>query len=157
MYARAIVAGLLNHPTMLLASAEAISQMPIGDTDLSALRDCLVDAAFDQHDLDSAQLVTICDQAGFGRLTASLINAKSLAFSFTRRQADPETAQRDLGMAIEVLAARPELDAALAAANASYRESVDEAGRVEQQRLIQARQEMDRRLNALAHGDDETV
>jgi DNA primase len=154
LYARAILAGLIRHPTMLLACAEALSQLPIPDGELAGLRDCMLDTAFDQHDLDSAQLVTICAEAGFGRLADQLINAKSLAFSFMRRQADPETARRDLGMVIEALAARPELDAALAAATARLRESLDDAGLAEQQRLMMARHEVEQRLAALVQPDD---
>ena len=154
LYARAIMTGLLNHPAMIIDCAEALSQLAIADDELTALRDHIVDAAFDLHGLDSSQLVTICEKAGFGRLTDSLINAKSLAFSFMRRQADPETARRDLGMAIEALAARPELDAALAAATARLGESLDDAGLAEQQRLIQARHDAEQRLAALVQRDD---
>ena len=154
LYARAIMAGLLNHPGMIVDCAEAVAQLAIADAELTALRNLLLDTAFDRPGLDSPQLVTICEEAGFERLADSLINAKSLAFSFMRRQADAETARRDLGMVIEVLAARPELDAALAAATARLGETLDEAGLAEQQRLIQARHDVEQRLAALVQRDD---
>jgi len=55
-----------------------------------------------------------------------------------------------LGMAIEALAARPELDAALEAATARLAENWDELGFAEQMRLQQARREADAKLASLA-------
>jgi DNA primase len=72
-----------------------------------------------------------------------------LTFSFTRRDADPERAQRDLVLVIETLAARPGLDAALSAATARLEDEGDEAAFQEQQRLRAARDEADRQLAAL--------
>lgn len=153
IYARAILAGLLNHPTVILACAEALSTLALPDRELDALRNILLDAAYDNPALDSDGLMTICDSSGFGALAAQLVDANGLAFSFTRRQANPELARRDLGMAIEALAARPELDAALAAATARLAENWDETGFAEQMRLLEARREADARLASLAERD----
>ncbi len=155
MFARAILAGLLRHPTMLLACAEALATLPIADPPLAALRDTLVDAAFDNAALDSAAILPICDARGLGGLAGELLGADGIAFSFTRAKADAELARSDLAMAIEALAARPELDAALAAATARLGEDWDEGGFAEQTRLLEARRAADRRLAALAQGDDE--
>lgn len=57
-------------------------------------------------------------------------------------------------MAIETLAARPELDAALSDATAALAEDWDEAGFAEQTRLLEARRRADQRLAALAQGED---
>jgi DNA primase len=156
MFARAILAGLIRHPTMILACSEALMQLPFGDTELDKLRHILVDAAFDHPSLDSDALITICNSDGLARLGRELLNANNL-FSFTRPNAEPEIARRDLGMAIEALAARPELDAALAAATARLQENWDEAGFVEQTRLLEARRDADQRLAALAEGDKDAV
>ncbi len=156
IYARAILAGLLNHPAVILACAEALATLPIADRDLDALRNHLLDAAYDNPALDSAALITICEQHGFGALAAQLVDVNGLAFSFTRRQADAELARRDLGMAIEALAARPELDAALAAATARLAEHWDETGFAEQMRLLEARREADARLASLAERSGES-
>jgi len=155
IYARAILAGLLNHPTVILACAEALATLPIADRELDTLRNLLLDAAYDNPALDSAALITICEQRGFGALAAQLVDVNGLAFSFTRRQADAELARRDLGMAIEALAARPELDAALAAATARLAEHWDETGFAEQMRLLEARREADARLASLAERSGE--
>jgi DNA primase len=156
MFARAILAGLLRHPTMILACSEAVTTLPFGDGELGRMRDVLIDAAFDHPSLDSPALVTICDSAGLAKLSKDLLNANNL-FSFTRPQAEAEIARRDLGMAIEALASRPELDAALAAATARLQEVWDEAGFAEQTRLLEARRAADQRLAALAEGDKDAV
>ena len=149
-FARAILAGLLRHPAMILACGESLASLLIADGTLDQLRHTLVEAAYDNPALDSDALLTICDSAGLGALVRALLNANALAFSFTKPQADPELARRDLGMAIEALAARPELDAALAAATARLTEKWDETGFAEQTRLLEARREADQKLAALA-------
>jgi DNA primase len=156
MFARAILAGLLRHPGMILACGDALATLPIGDAALIKLRDTLIDAAYDTPTLDSSALIPICDSAGLAALVGELMNANTLAFSFTKGQADPELARRDLGMAIEALAARPELDAALTAATARLKENWDDNGFVEQTRLLEARREADQKLAALAQGEDGT-
>ena len=155
VFARAILSGLLRHPTMILTCGDALSMLVIDDTELDSLRLILLDAAYDMEMLDSDALIPICDSAGLGELAASLMDANGLAFSFTRRQADAEIARRDLGMAIEALAARPALDAALAAATVRLVEQWDENGFAEQMRLVEALGDADRKLAALAHGEDE--
>jgi DNA primase len=156
MFARAILAGLLRHPTMILACSEAVTMLPFGDAELDRMRHILVDAAFDHPSLDSPALVTICESEGLAGLSRDLLNANNL-FSFTRPQADTEIARRDLGMAIEALASRPELDSALAAATLRLQEVWDEAGFAEQTRLLEARRAADQRLAALAEGDKDEV
>ncbi len=156
MFARAILAGLLRHPSMILACNEAVTMLSIGNAELDRMRHVLVDALFDHPSLDSAALVTICEAAGFAIMARDLLNANNL-FSFTRPQADAEVAQRDLAMAIEALASRPELDAALAAATARLQENWDEAGFAEQTRLLEARRAADQKLAALAEGDNHAV
>ncbi len=155
VFAKAILAGLLRHPSMILACGDALSLLVIDDPELDHLRLILLDAAYDGEMLDSDALFPICDSAGLGELAASLMDANGLAFSFTRRQADAEIARRDLGMAIEALAARPALDAALAAATVRLTEQWDENGFAEQMRLVEALGDADRKLAALAQGEDE--
>jgi DNA primase len=87
--------------------------------------------------------------AGLAALADRLRNARGLSFSFTRRDADPERACRDLVLVIDTLAAQPGLHAALDAATARLEEQGDEAAFREQQRLRAARDEAERRLAAL--------
>jgi DNA primase len=141
---------------MILACNEAVTMLVIGNAELDRMRHVLVDALFDHPSLDSSALVTICEAAGLANLVRDLLNANNL-FSFTRPQADAEVATRDLAMAIETLASRPELDAALAAATVRLQENTDEAGFAEQTRLLEARRAADQRLAALAEGDKDAV
>jgi DNA primase len=152
-FARAILAGLLRHPTMILACGEAIASLKFADRELEQLRTLLLEAAFDHPELDSAALIPICDQSGLGDNARGLLRADGLAFSFTKSDADADVARRDLGMAVEALAARPELDAALAAATARLADEWDDAGFAEQTRLLEARRAADQKLAALAEGD----
>jgi DNA primase len=129
-------------------------QLPFADPELDRLRHMLIDSAFDHPSLDSSALATICEAQGLAKLSRELLNANNL-FSFTRPGTDAEIARRDLAMAIEALASRPELDAALAAATARLQEDWNEAGFVEQTRLLEARRAADQRLAALAEGDND--
>ena len=104
-------------------------------------------------ELDQGRLNTILAETGASTLAEELRPRKSLAFSFTRRDSDPERARRDLVLVIETLAARPGIDAALDAATARLKEDGDEAAFQEQQRLRAARDEADRQLATLIEGD----
>ena len=110
-------------------------------------------AAMAHGELDQQRLNTILVETGAAALVEELRLGHSLAFSFTRRDADPERARRDLVLVIDTLAARPGLDAALDAATARLKEDGDEAAFEEQQRLRSARDEADRRLSALVESD----
>ena len=104
-------------------------------------------------ELDPGELNAILAQTGVSHLAEELRSQKSLAFSFTRRDADPERASRDLVLVIDTLAARPGLDAALEAATARLKDDGDEAAFEEQQRLRAARDEVERQLATLIEGD----
>ena len=106
-------------------------------------------------ELDPEALNTILAGRGGASLLEELGRKRGLGFSFTRREAEPERARRDLVLAIETLAARPGLDAALAAATARLKDEGDEAAFQEQQRLRAARDEADKELATLfeAEGD----
>jgi DNA primase len=150
---RAVLQGLLRHPGEIASHAEAIAALPIKDPPAAALRQNLLEAAMLHGELDQEQLNTILARTGAASLIGELHLERGLAFSFTRRDADPERACRDLVLVIETLAARPGLDAALDAATARLEEQGDEAAFQEQQRLRAARDEADRQLAALIEGD----
>ena len=151
--ARAVLAGLLLHPEQIAAHAEAISALPLADRAAIQLRDFLLDAALTHGELDQEHLNTILAQSDAAAVAEALRSERGLAFSFTRRDAEPERACRDLVLVIDTLAAQPRLDAALEAATARLKEEGDEAAFEEQQRLREARDEADRQLAALMEGD----
>jgi DNA primase len=147
--ARAVLDGLLRHPEVLVSHAEAVAALPLAERDATRLRSALLQAVMAHGALDPDQLLTILARSGAATLIEQLRRQSGLAFSFNRRDAEPERAQRDLVLALETLAARPGLDAALDAATARLTEDGDEAAWAEQQRLRQARDEADRQLATL--------
>jgi DNA primase len=151
--ARAVLLGLLRHPELVAEHSEAIAALPIADKAAARLRDILLDAAMIHGALDQERLHTILAEAGVASLAEKLRLERGLAFSFTRRDADPERASRDLVLAIDTLSAQPGLYAALEAATARLKEDGDEAAFQEQQRLRAARDEAERQLAALIEGD----
>ncbi len=155
VYARAILVGLLRHPSMIAVCAEALSVLAIEDARLDGVRAMLLDVAYHGPAVDCAEIDTISAQVGLSGLVDELRRSNGLAFSFARDNADPAVARRDLAMAIEALASRPELDAALEAATARLAMGADADGFAEQMRLVAARAEADRTLAALTSGDDE--
>ncbi|HEX9947222.1 MAG TPA: DNA primase, partial [Allosphingosinicella sp.] len=150
---RAVLAGLLRYPQVVTDHSDAVQALPFLDRGAEKLRDALVSAAFLHGALDPDGLNTILIDVGAAPLAEELRQERGLAFSFTRRDADPERALRDLVLVIDTLAARPGLMSALDAATARLMESGDEAAFVEQQRLREARDEAERQLAALIEGD----
>jgi DNA primase len=151
--ARAVLAGLLRHPEAIADHSEAVAALGMPDRASTELRDALLDAALLHGALDQERLDTILTGTGAAALAERLRRAKTLSFSFTRRDAEPERACRDLVLVIDTLAAQPGLAAALDAATARAKETGDEASYQEQQRLRAARDEAERQLAALIEGD----
>jgi DNA primase len=148
-----VLQGLLRHPEVIAEHAESIAALRFADRPSIGLRDAMLSAAMLHGELDQDRLNTILAQTGASAPAEALRSKHSLAFSFTRRDSDPERARRDLVLVIETLAARPGLDAALEAATARLKEEGDEAAFQEQQRLRAARDEADRQLATLIEGD----
>jgi DNA primase len=152
---RAVLQGLIRFPALIGQHAEAIAALPIAEPAMARIRDLLLESAMTQAELDPEALNTILAGRGGASLLKELGRKRGLGFSFTRREAEPERAQRDLVLAIGTLANRPGLDAALAAATARLKDEGDEAAFQEQQRLRAARDEADKELATLfeAEGD----
>jgi DNA primase len=152
---RAVLLGLARYPALIGEHAEAIAALPLAESDSARLRDLMLESAMVNAALDPEALNTILADSGGASLIGSLGRKRGLGFSFTRRDADPERACRDLVLAIETLATRPGLDAALEAATKRLKEVGDKAAFDEQQRLRAARDEADRQLATLfeAGGD----
>jgi DNA primase len=149
---RAVLVGLARFPALIGAHAEEIAALALSDQGAARLRDLMVDAAMTHATLDPEALNTILAENGGASLLEILRRKRGLGFSFTRRDAEPDRACRDLALAIETLAARPGLDAALEAATARLKDGGDEAAFDEQQRLRTARDEADRQLATLFEG-----
>ncbi|WP_114951297.1 DNA primase [Sphingosinicella terrae] len=151
--ARAVLVGMARYPAQIGEHADALLKLPMQERDAARLRELMIEAAMTHAELDPEALHTILAAKGAAALLEALGLKRGLAFSFTRRDADPERACRDLALVVETLAARPGLDAALQAATARLKEAGDEAAFQEQQRLRAARDEADRQLATLIEGD----
>ena len=151
--ARAVLHGLARFPAQIGDHAEAIAALPLRERDAVRVRDLMLEAAMTHAALDPDQLHTILAAKGAAPLVEALSLKRGLAFSFTRRDAVPERACRDLALVIETLAARPGLEAALEAATTRLKTVGDEAAFQEQQRLRTARDEADRQLATLIEAD----
>ncbi len=146
--ARALVVGFALFPEVLHEHVEQLTHLPIAERGLASLRDRIVDAALAHQQLDRQKLATILDAAG---ATAALEQARrtgGIGFSFTRSETDPERAVRDLGVAIDALAAEEEIGAALADALKRFGAGDDDAIE-DQRRLLVAREEIKQRLASL--------
>jgi DNA primase len=86
--------------------------------------------------------------AGAAAVLEQARRAGGIGFSFTRSDAEPERAVRDLGIAIDALAAEEEIGAALYEATERLKAGDGDALQ-EQLRLHQAREENMQRLAAL--------
>ena len=150
--ARAVIAGFAYFPEALPANAETLAVLPIADPLAARLRDHMVDAAMSGASLDRAGLDTILQVAGAEAALKDVRRSGGIGFSFTRSDADPERAMRDLTVAIEALAAEGEIEAALAEATERLKAG-DASAFDEQLRLHAARDEATERLASLATSD----
>jgi DNA primase len=150
--ARAVLDGLMRHPELIGAHAEAIAALPIHSGELARARDRMLEVALAHDPLDREGLLTILADGGAAAALERPSRGYGL-FSFNRIDADPERAQRDLVLAVDSLAARPELNAAYAAATARLAEAFDEATFAEQVRLKAALADLDETLSGLVRGE----
>ena len=150
--ARALVVGFAYFPEALAAHLEQLAALPIPDRSLAQLRDRLVDATLSGAVLDRSSLDTILTDTGAGADLTQARTAGGMAFSFTRSDADPVRAVRDLEEAIDALAADSEIGLALAAATERLQAGEDEAFE-EQQRLLTVREKIKERLASLGGTD----
>jgi len=147
--ARALILGFANFPDELPAHCEQLASLPISDKGTAKIRDELVNAAFSGAALDQGAVNTILgpDGATGGK------GPRTMGFSFTRRDSDPDRARSDLAAAVEIIAAAEEVEKALEDATERLKRDLTDEALEEQQRLMQARQGLRQRLAQLAGTD----
>ena len=147
--ARALILGFANFPEELPAHCEQLASLPIADKPTAHLRDELVNAAFSGATLDRDGIGTIlsADGASGGK------SPRTMGFSFTRRDSDPDRARSDLAAAVEIIAAAEEVETALAHATERLKSDTTDEAFEEQQRLVEAQQGLRQRLAQLAGTD----
>jgi DNA primase len=151
--ARALVAGFVHFPEALARHCEQLAELAITDRHAAAVRDRLVDAAHSCQELDRDRLLTILQSAGASADLDAVLGSGGIAFSFTRSDTDPALAARDLGVAVEALAASGEVELALLGATRRFEADMSETAYAEQQRLVEAKQRLNQRLASLVASD----
>ncbi|HWI77293.1 MAG TPA: DNA primase [Sphingomicrobium sp.] len=146
--ARALVLGFALYPEGIASHLEQLAHLPITDRPLASLRDRIVDAALAHQPLDRQKLATILETAGAAATLEQARRTGGIGFSFTRSDTLPERAVRDLGVAIDALAAEEEIGAALNEATERLKAGEVDAFE-EQQRLHVVREEIRERLASL--------
>ena len=144
-----MILGFTNFPEALPAHCEQLASLPIADRGTPKLRDELVEAAFSGAALDRDSLATILGTDGAAGGTAP----RTMGFSFTRRDSDPDRARSDLAAAVEIIAATEEVEKALVDATERLKRDLTDEALEEQQRLIEAQQGLRQRLASLAGTD----
>ena len=150
--ARALVLGHALYPLAIGDHVEALATLPIADPPAARVRDRMVDLNMAGEVLDRAELATILSSEDMAAPWRDVSKGGEIGFSFTQRDCDPEAARRDLGLAIEALVARIELDVAFAEAQRRLSDG-DDSAFGEQQRLHTAREALKDRLASLAGND----
>ena len=151
--ARALILGFANYPEELPAHCEQLASLPITDKGTAKIRDELVNAAFSGATLDQAALHTILGGDGATGGRNGLGTQRTMGFSFTRRDSDPDRARSDLAAAVEIIAAAEEVEKALEDATERLKRDFTDEALEEQQRLMQARHGLRERLAQLAGTD----
>jgi DNA primase len=147
--ARALILGFTFFPEDLPAHCEQLAALPIADRGTAKLRDELVNAAYSGATLDREAVTTILGTDGAAGGTAP----RSMGFSFTRRDSDPDRARSDLAAAVEIIAASEEVEKALEDATERLKRDFTDEAYEEQQRLFEAQQGLRQRLASLAGTD----
>ena len=150
--ARALVLGHALFPAAIGDHLEAFATLPIPDEAAAAIRDRLLDIAMAGQALDRDGFTTILQSDDTAAAWRDVSKGGDIGFSFTRGDCDPVVARRDLGLAIEALAASSEIAAALSLATQRLVAGDDDAFE-EQQRLHAAREAMNQRLANLASNE----
>ena len=150
--ARALVLGHALYPQAIGDHVETLAALPIADPPAARVRDRMIDCAMAGDDLDRAALATIFASDDMAAPWRDVSKGGEIGFSFTKADCDPDIARRDLGLAVEALVARIDLDAAFAQAQARLAGG-DDTAFAEQQRLHTLREELKERLASLAGND----
>ncbi|KRB85968.1 DNA primase [Sphingomonas sp. Root710] len=151
---RAVMAGLLQYPSVLAENIETVGAIRIDDEPLERLRAAAFDASFSGAPLEKDSLETILREAGLGAVIEELKTTKTLAFSFLRGNAEYNRAVQNLTATIDALAAIPVLEMAVREATERLGIETTDANLSEQQRVSAALAEAKRALSDLAQGGD---
>ncbi|OYY89644.1 MAG: DNA primase [Sphingomonas sp. 28-66-16] len=153
--AKAVLSGLIRHPAEIARHIEVLGSLRFAGGALGRLFEAVVDVALEDRALDSARLRTILASSGFDQMATDLLRADATPYSFTQKEAEPDRASADLGEAISILVARPEVDGALADATAALVMRFSEEAFERQVALVKERQALEARLANLCQANED--
>ncbi|MEG3179922.1 DNA primase [Sphingomonas sp. LT1P40] len=153
--AKAVLAGLIRHPAEIARHMETLSSLRMADGALGRLFEAVVDVALEDQALDSDRLRTILASSGFDSVATELLRADAMPFTFTQKEWEAGRAELDLGEAIAVLAAKPQVDAALAEATAAVQARFSDEAFERQVALVRRKAELELRLANLMLADED--
>ncbi|WP_336970336.1 DNA primase [Sphingobium aromaticiconvertens] len=154
MLLRAMLASLLQHPDQIAPHREQLSALRIADPLMGRLLGELVSLSFRKETVETQGLLTILGEGELYNMARGLLRADTLTFTPTRKDADTDRARRGLEEVIRVMAAGPEIEAALADATRRAMDDLSEETFAEQQRVQRLKTDHDRRLAELAQPED---
>ncbi|RVT43139.1 DNA primase [Sphingobium algorifonticola] len=149
-----MICGLLRYPDRIRAHLEVLSALRIADRQLAAIMEKLLAGVWREESVETEGLLTILGTGELYNRAKGLLRADALTFTFTRKDADATRARRDLDEAIRVIAAGPEIEAALAEATRRAMETLDEASLQQQQDLLKLQADHQQRLADLMQPED---
>jgi len=155
LLAKAVLAGLIRHPTEIARHMEVLGSLKLADGALGRLFEAVVDLALEDRALDSQRLITILGSSGLGQITTDLLRADATPYSFTQDGAEPERASADLDEAIAIMVARPEVDAALAQATSELEISASDEAFQRQMELLREQRALELRLANLIQANND--
>lgn len=159
LLAKAVLAGLIRHPTEIARHMEVLGSLKLGAGDsggaLGRLFEAVVDLALEDRALDSQRLITILGSSGLGQITTDLLRADATPYSFTQDGAAPDRASADLDEAIAIMVARPEVDAALAQATSELELSASDEAFQRQMELLREQRALELRLANLIQANND--
>jgi len=153
--AKAVLAGLIRHPAEIARHVEVLGSLRFAGGALGRLFEAVVDVAIEDQALDSERLRTILANSGFDQMATDLLRADATPYSFTQKMAAPGRASADLGEAISILVARPEVDGALADATAALAMRFSEEAFERQVALVKEQQALEARLANLCQANED--
>lgn len=145
LFAPAALDGLRRYPEVMGTHAEIVGQLSVLllHRDLKLLCHEMLDAALGTPSLDAEILQEALKKAGLEHILERLTGRQRVGFSFLRRSADADRARADLAAVLEILAATPEIDAALTAATERLEAGGDHETFDEQRRMRELRERLD--------------
>ncbi len=155
---RAILLGLMRHPSVILSKFEEIQTLPLNDRYLNLWKTRLIDIIFEFSDLSEDIVDSILGESDVAPIERRCYQ-KDLAFSFYRKTSSPVEARRDLTFIIELMHEEHESRMAVNLAQEAFKATMTAESFADQQRAMldanQFQERLSRWLEAAFDADEQ--